>query len=118
MATLAAPDLTVSGVPGTPETVLRALGGAMLAVAVQGINVAKHLMERCEEDDDRPGTAASVKILEDAILKWYEHAHGKKISLGVGVRSQEDLPRWEALPADVRAAVEQALAQMGDEHSE
>src|SRR3990167_7518298 len=114
VATERAADLALPKVSGTPESVLKAMGGAMLAVALQGINVLKHVMERCETHDDIVGTIASAKALNDRTYKWYEHAHGKKVSLGVAVRSQEDLPRWESLAPDVREAVEQALAQLGD----
>ena len=114
VATERAADLALPKVSGTPESVLKAMGGAMLAVALQGINVLKHVMERCETHDDVVGTIASAKALNDSTYKWYEHAHGKKVSLGVAVRSQEDLPRWESLAPDVREAVEQALAQLGD----
>jgi len=109
-----AADLALPQVSGTPESVLKTFGSAMLAVAFQGINVLKHVMERCEAHDDVVGTIASAKALNDSTYRWYEHAHGKKISLGVAVRSQEDLPRWESLAPDVREAVERLLAQVGD----
>ena len=90
----------------------------MLAVAVQGINVVKRVMEHGEAHDDPVVTIAAFKALNDATFKWYEHAHGQKVSLGVSVRSQEDLPRWESLAPEVREAVEQALAHLNATHDE
>lgn len=43
--------------------------------------------------------------------KALEMAYGRKIDVGMSIRSQEDLPDWHALPPETRAALETVFAE-------
>ena len=102
-----ADDLAVRGLRGTPQGVLKQAGNALLAVAFQAANTAKRGMEEAENDAAK---AAFARITGDLVLKMYEMGYGKQVKHTFDIKSQEDLPAWNEVPADVRAALEKYVA--------
>ena len=98
-----ADDIAVRGLRGTPQAVLKAAGNALLAVAFQTANTAKRGMEEAETDAAK---AAFARITGDLVLKMYEMGYGKQVKHTFDIKSQEDLPAWEKVPPEVRAALE------------
>lgn len=101
-----ADDLPVRGLRGTPPGVLKQAGNALLAVAFQAANAAKRGMEEAEGDAAK---AAFARIAGDLVLKMYEMGYGKQVKHTFDIKSQEDLPVWEKVPPEVRAALERYL---------
>ena len=101
-----ADDLAVRGLRGTPQSVLKQAGNALLAVAFQAANTAKRGMEEAENDAAK---AAFARITGDLVLKMYEMGYGKQVKHTFDIKSQEDLPAWEKVPPEVRAALENYL---------
>lgn len=98
-----AADLPVRGLRGSPQGILKEAGNALLAVAFQAANTAKRGMETAETDAAK---AAFARITGDLVLKMYEMGYGKQVRHSFDVKSQEDLPAWNQVPDDVRAALE------------
>ena len=98
-----ADDLAVRGLRGTPQGVLKQAGNALLAVAFQAANTAKRGMEEAGNDAAK---AAFARITGDLVLKMYEMGYGKQVKHTFDIKSQEDLPAWEKVPPEVRAALE------------
>ena len=109
-----ADDLAVRGLRGTPQHVLKAAGNALLAVAFQAANTAKRGMEEAETDAAK---AAFARITGDLVLKMYEMGYGKQVKHTFDIKSQEDLPVWEKVPPEIRAALEQYM-QTGETSQE
>ena len=76
-------------------------------MAFQAANVAKRGME---EADSPAAQAAFARICGDLVLKMYEMGYGKQVKHTFDIKSQEDLPAWNEVPADVRAALEKYVA--------
>ena len=98
-----ADDLPIRGLRGAPQGVLKQAGNALLAVAFQAANTAKRGMEEAESDAAK---AAFARITGDLVLKMYEMGYGKQVKHTFDIKSQEDLPAWEKVPPEVRAALE------------
>ena len=112
LATICAPDLPVGALSGTPQSVIKKHSHALLAVAFQAINSAKEVME---SPDNQAAQVAASKVAFEMTMKALEMAYGKKVDVAVGVRSQEDLPKWEDVPENVREAIDQLYADHGGE---
>ena len=62
-----------------------------------------------EEAENDAAKAAFARITGDLVLKMYEMGYGKQVKHTFDIKSQEDLPAWEKVPPEVRAALETYL---------
>ncbi len=62
-----------------------------------------------EEAENDAAKAAFARITGDLVLKMYEMGYGKQVKHTFDIKSQEDLPAWEKVPPEVRAALENYL---------
>ena len=97
---------------GAPQAVIKRHAHALLAVAFQAINAAKEVMQ---SPDNQAAQVAASKVAFEMTMKALEMAYGKKVDVAVGVRSQEDLPQWNDVPAEVRAALDKLYDDHGGE---
>lgn len=87
------------------------MGNALLAVACEAANHAKFVMEQTTNEAAR---IASSKVLSDIAIKLYQLAYGQRVALTTTtIKSQEDLPAWDTLPAHVQ----EALVELFDQQS-
>ena len=112
LAAIHAPDLPVGALQGAPQAVIKRHAHALLAVAFQAINAAKEVMQ---SPDNQAAQVAASKVAFEMTMKALEMAYGKKVDVAVGVRSQEDLPQWNDVPAEVRAALDKLYDDHGGE---
>ena len=71
---------------------------------VSAIIYGKEDCPRCEA-----AKAAFARITGDLVLKMYEMGYGKQVKHTFDIKSQEDLPAWNQVPPEVRAALETYL---------
>ena len=114
LAVQRAPSLPLDSLSGPPQSVVKRHSAAILAVAFQAINSAKEVMEQPE---NQAAQVAASKVAFEMTMKALEMAYGKKVDVGFAVKSQEDLPRWEDVPAEVRAALDKLYDDHNTENS-
>ena len=70
-----------------------------------------------EQPENQAAQVAASKVAFEMTMKALEMAYGKKVDVGFAVKSQEDLPRWEDVPAEVRAALDKLYDDHNTENS-
>ena len=80
-------------------------------MAFQAINIAKRIMETAQSP---AAILAASRIAGDLAYKGHAMGWGTVPKAEMTPKSQEDLPRWEELPDEVRQAIDSWLERGSD----
>jgi len=87
---------------------------AVLAILHDTINELRDAAEVAKAGHNLRAQALIGDILGRLGLRYLELSLGRKLSLNVNVRSQDDLFDYRTVPAEVRARLDQALDAVDD----
>jgi len=107
-----APALPVGPFSTAPRQTLRLHANDVIANLYWGTNELRRLAGKAEAQDDVFTAAWATHRFVEELRRVTELVVGKTTRLDVTIASQEDLPDWNALPAEVRAALDQAFEQL------
>jgi len=82
---------------------------AVLGILHDNINELRGAAERAKKAGKDSQLADIADILGRLGFRYLELTLGKKMSFNVNIRTQEDLPDYRALPAEVRSQLDGAL---------
>jgi hypothetical protein len=73
------------------------------------MNELRLAAEQCKIDKDPFNQIGALRVLGAIGMKLVEQAQGKRMTLDVNVRSQEDLVQWNSLSPETRMKLEAAF---------
>jgi len=115
----ASPDraapLPVSGLQGTPRSILRQHGSATTAILFDAINGFRDLAERARKKGDLYVETTALSQAAKTSLKCVELLISRQVNLNVAVANQSHIPNWEDLPQTVRDEVDQHAKQLAEQ---
>ncbi len=88
---------------------LEALAVPVVDIIADSMNELRLAAEQCKIDKDPFNQIGALRVLGAIGMKLVEQAQGKRMTLDVNVRSQEDLVQWNSLSPETRMKLEAAF---------
>lgn len=90
---------------GSARGVLRDHATTAISKLFAAVNFLDVVAHDALEVGDYRAAAAAGSAWADHARRVFEAAYGKQLNVGVTIKSQEDLPDWNALPVDQQAVI-------------
>jgi hypothetical protein len=104
--------------PALPSRrMLAGISNGLIAIYCDAINELREIAVLCRARNDAFNEIGAQRAVASLSLKAVEQAQGKKLTMDVNVRSQEDLVPWHSLSDETRALLEAGWEAAEREHA-
>lgn len=91
---------------------LERLAVPLVGILEDSINELRLVADKCKADDDAFNFIGANRVIAQIGLKVIEQVQGKKVSMDVNLRSQEDLIQWDSLTPEEKAWADKLFAAL------